>query len=45
MKDFIYAVSAQDQKLLTSSIDVSMDSHYMAFKSEESRIHKKTIKL
>ena len=45
VKDFLQAVSYQYPKILTSSIDVSIDSHIMAFKAEESRLNKETIKL
>jgi predicted dehydrogenase len=45
IKDFLQAVSHQEPEILTSTIDVSIDSHIMAFKAEESRLNKKTIKL
>ncbi len=38
MRDFVQAVSRQDSSLLVSSISESMESHRMAFKSEESRM-------
>jgi predicted dehydrogenase len=45
VKDFLQAVGHHDAGILTSTIDVSMDSHYMAFKAEESRVTRKTIEL
>jgi len=36
--DFVRAVSAKDPKLLSSTIQVSMASHLMGFKAEESRL-------
>ena len=36
-KDFIMAVSKQDPSLLTSTLKVSMDSHYMGYMAEKSR--------
>jgi predicted dehydrogenase len=37
VRDFIQAVAHQDPKILTSTIDLSMESHLMGFKAEESR--------
>jgi len=37
VRDFIQAVSQKDVSLLTSSIQDSMESHYIGFKAEESR--------
>jgi len=37
VRDFIQAVSQKDISLLTSSIQDSMESHYIGFKAEESR--------
>lgn len=37
VRDFVRAVAAQDQGLLSSTIDVSIESHVMGFKAEESR--------
>jgi predicted dehydrogenase len=42
VKDFIQAVAHQDPNILTSTIDLSMESHLMCFKAEESR-HKERI--
>lgn len=36
--DFVQAVSQQDETLLTSTIEASMESHLMGFKAEESRL-------
>jgi predicted dehydrogenase len=36
-RDFIQAVAHQEPKVLTSTIDLSMESHLMGFKAEESR--------
>ena len=36
-KDFLQAVAHQDPTILTSTIDMSMESHLMCFKAEESR--------
>jgi hypothetical protein len=45
LKDFVLAVSNQDAKYLSSTIDVSIESHVMGFKAEESRIKKKVVKI
>ncbi len=37
VRDFIQAVAHQDPKILTSTIDLSMESHLMGFKAEDSR--------
>jgi predicted dehydrogenase len=37
VRDFIQAVVHQDPKILTSTIDLSMESHLMCFKAEDSR--------
>lgn len=42
--DFIRAVDAQDPTLLTSTIQVSMESHLMGFQAEASRLDDGTIK-
>ena len=46
VRDFVYAVSAQDPKLLSSTIEASIESHLMAFAAEKSRksMRKMTIK-
>ena len=41
--DFVQAVSQQNPKLLTSTIDESIESHIMAFMAEESRKSKKVM--
>jgi uroporphyrinogen-III decarboxylase len=43
--DFIQAVSEQDESLLSSTIDASMESHLMGFKAEESRLSGKTVQV
>ena len=45
LHDFIRAVSTKDAKVLTSTIQESMESHLMAFKAEESRHTKKTMEV
>jgi len=45
LHDFIRAVSTKDTKVLTSTIQESMESHLMAFKAEESRHTKKTMEV
>ena len=35
--DWIHAVSKQDESLLTSTIEVSIESHIMGFEAETSR--------
>ncbi len=37
MRDFLQAVLQEDASLLTSTIEDSMESHYIGFKAEESR--------
>jgi hypothetical protein len=41
--DFVQAVSQQNPKLLTSTIDESIESHIMAFMAEESRKNNKVM--
>jgi len=43
MNDWVAAVSAQNETLLTSTIDASIESHIMGFAAEKSRLNKKTI--
>ena len=43
--DFLEAVSWQDADRLTSSIDASIESHVMGFRSEKSRLSNKKYKL
>lgn len=45
VRDFVTAVSHDDASYLSSQIDVSMDSHIMAFGAEKSRKSNKKIKL
>lgn len=40
VKDWIQAVAQRDKKLLSSSIDVSIESHLMAFAAERSRLNR-----
>lgn len=37
VRDFVQAVAAHDQSLLSSTIDASIESHIMGFKAEKSR--------
>ncbi len=37
MRDFVQAISQQNPKLLTSTIDESIESHVMGFRAEQSR--------
>ncbi len=45
LRDFLRAVSAQDEKLLSSTIDVSIESHVMGFMAEKSRKSMKKMKI
>jgi hypothetical protein len=38
IRDFVKAVSAQDESLITSSIEASVESHVAGFRAEESRL-------
>ncbi|MNC98345.1 hypothetical protein D3C83_162770 [compost metagenome] len=40
MKDWVQAVAQQDGSLLSSSIEVSIESHLMAFAAEKSRLNR-----
>jgi hypothetical protein len=40
MSDWVQAVYQQDKSLLSSSIEVSVESHLMAFGAERSRINR-----
>jgi hypothetical protein len=40
VKDWVQAVGQQNPALLSSSIDVSVESHIMAFAAEKSRQNK-----
>ncbi|WP_299557357.1 Gfo/Idh/MocA family oxidoreductase [Seonamhaeicola sp.] len=43
VRDWLNAVSNQDVSLLTSNIDVSVESHVMCFKAEDSRLCRKMV--
>ena len=45
VRDFLRAISAQDEKILTSTIDVSIESHVMGFMAEKSRKSNKKVKI
>ena len=45
VRDFLRAVSAQDEKLLSSTIDVSIESHVMGFMAEKSRKSNKKVSI
>lgn len=45
VKDFVMAVANHDEKYLTSTIDVSVESHVMGFRAEEARKKNKVVKL
>lgn len=45
MKDFVLAVSNHDNKYLSSTIDVSIESHVMGFRAEESRLGGKIVNI
>ena len=45
VRDFVRAVSAQDEKILSSTIDVSIESHVMGFMAEKSRKSNKKMKI
>ena len=45
IRDFVRAVSAQDESLLSSTIDVSIESHVMGFMAEKSRKSMKKMKV
>ena len=45
VRDFVRAVSAQDSKLLSSTIDVSIESHVMGFMAEKSRKSNKKVSI
>lgn len=38
VKDFVLAVANQDEKYLSSTIDVSVESHVMGFRAEQARL-------
>jgi predicted dehydrogenase len=45
VRDFIKAVSAKDESIITSSIEASVESHIAGFKAEKSRLSGKTEKM
>lgn len=45
VRDFVQAVAQQDPKLLTSTIDESIESHVMGFMAEKSRQNGKVMKI
>ncbi len=45
VKDFVLAVAHQDEKFLSSAIDVSVESHIMGFRAEQARLTNKIINL
>lgn len=45
VKDFVLAVANRDPKRLSSTIDLSVESHIMGFEAERSRIENKKIEL
>lgn len=45
MKDFILAATHHDEKFLSSTIDVSVESHVIGFKAEESRLKKHIVEI
>lgn len=45
VRDWLQAVHNQDVNLISSDINVSVDSHVMCFKAEESRLSKKMIQI
>jgi predicted dehydrogenase len=45
VRDFVLAVSNHDTKFLSSTVDISVESHLMGFKAEESRLQKKIVNI
>jgi hypothetical protein len=45
VKDFVLAVAHQDEKYLSSTIDVSVESHVMGFRAEEARLKSKIVNM
>ena len=45
MKDFVMAIDKKDPSLLTSTLEVSMDSHYMGYMAESARVKKEIVNL
>ncbi len=45
VKDFVLAVAHHDEKYLSSTIDVSVESHVMGFRAEEARLKSKIVNM
>lgn len=45
VKDFVLAVSNHDEKYLSCTLDVSVESHNIAFSAEESRLNNKVVNI
>ena len=45
VKDFVLAVAHQDEKYLSSTIDVSVESHVMGFRAEQARLKSKIVNM
>lgn len=45
VKDFVLAVAHHDEKYLSSTIDVSVESHVMGFRAEDARLKNKVVKM
>ena len=45
MKDWVQAVAQQDSSLLSSSIEVAIESHLLAFAAERSRLNRTVEKI
>jgi hypothetical protein len=45
VRDFIKAVAAKDESLITSSIEASVESHIAGFRAEKSRLSGTTVKM
>ena len=45
MRDWVLAVANQDEKYLSSTIDVSVESHVMGFRAEKARLKNKIVKM
>lgn len=45
VKDFVLAVAHHDEKYLSSTIDVSVESHVMGFRAEQARLKSKIVNI
>ena len=45
VKDFVLAVANHDEKYLTSTIDVSVESHLIGFRAEQARLKHKVLSM